>query len=179
MLKHLRKLFTAQAGQSAPAETQEEDVNMTQETGAAPQAAADANAVDMASLSASVVALTSQLAEANEKITSLMATIAAADEEKALTAAQAEEAKMSARKAQLVEAVGTTQADALMTVMGDLTDTAFATVLTGMTAAGKKEADSPAFTEAGVDAKADVQAVSKAAESNPVMDYLTAKYGNK
>ena len=171
MLKHLQKFFTAPAEQpSAQAETNKEDVTMTvKETGAALVAA---NTEAVAGLTASLASTVAELATAQAKIVELSALVEAAVAFKAAQAEDMLKAKTAARKLAVVAAVGTDKADALLAATTSLEDEAFNAVMAAMTTASTVEAKSSLFTESGVDAAAS----ATLADSNPTMDYLTAKY---
>lgn len=70
--------------------------------------------------------------------------------EKAALLAAAETAKLMARKNQIVAAVGTSQADAVMAATSTLDDVSFGAVLSAFAASFEQEAKSKMFTEAGV-----------------------------
>lgn len=103
----------------------------------------------------------------------------------------ASEAELTALKAEKVAAVETVRKSKIAAVLGDakveetfmaiksLDDTNFEIVLKSFATVKAAEAGGAAFKEQGVDASADVAAIQKAAESNPVMDLLRAKYGTK
>ncbi len=157
----------------APAQavvTEKEEVMDVKETGTAAQATAES----VASLSASVASLTADLATANSQISEMTSVIAEFVKADAKSAADALAVKLDARKTKIVAAVGTEKADALQAALATMTDGAFDAVMLAMSATVKTEATTALFTEVGVDATADTTKL--AAESNPVMDYLTAKY---
>lgn len=161
---------------TAQAETVKEDVTMDV-TGTV--AAVAEGQVDVAALQASVATLTSQLSDATSKIIELTSLVEAAAEFNSNREKAALEAKLANRKSLVEAAVGTVKADSVMAAVAGLDDGAFATVLSAMTAGTATEADTPLFKEQGVDASADVTAITKAAESNPVLDILQAKYQPK
>ncbi len=164
----------------AQAETQKkEDVVMDgQGTGAATDAVVDTNA-DMASLTASFATLTAQFNAQAEKVAELEKALADAATFKATAEADKAAATLAARKVKVVAAIGDEKATALMDVLGTMTDPAFDAVMTAMSAAQVKEAETPAFQEVGVDGKADLAKVEADVESNPTMDYLLSKYPPK
>lgn len=163
----------AKAETTVQTETTKEIIDMVKpETGEVSQASAESIVADMASLSASVAELTSKLSAAEDQIATLSTALANAKSEKAAAA-------MDARKAKVVAAVGTEKADALLASLSSLTDPAFDAVMDAMSVTSKAEAQSKLFTEQGVDASANVAAVTEAAKSNPVMDLLKAKYAPK
>jgi hypothetical protein len=148
------------------------------DNGGAALASADTNAgVDVAGLQASLASLTAELAGANDKIAELTAFAEAATEFQAAQAKAALDAKTAVRKLAVVEAVGTVKADALMAATASLEDGAFNAVMAAMKTTTDTEAETALFKEVGVDATADTSKL--AADSNPVMDYLTAKYKSK
>jgi hypothetical protein len=161
---------------TAQAETVKEEVTMSEKETVA---AVAENQVDVAALQASVLSLTSQLSDATSKITELNSLVEAATEFNANKEKVALEVKLADRKSKVEAAVGTAKAESVMAAVAGLDDGAFATVLSAMTTSTTTEASTSLFVEQGVDASADVAAIAKAAESNPVLDILQAKYPTK
>jgi hypothetical protein len=169
-----RKLGILPATVAEAADTAKENETMdVKDKDAAALAAADTNAVDVAGLQASLASTVAELADAHTKITELSALVEAAKEFNAAQVAAALEVKTAARKLAVVNAVGTVKADALMAATASLEDSAFDAVMAAMTTTAAAEADTALFKEVGVDAEASTTSL---ADSNPVMDYLTAKY---
>lgn len=122
--------------------------------------------------------------EAAEKITSLEAALAeanaaleAANADKAQAVVDAAALKAAARKEKVIAAVGTERAPALLTVTEGMEDAAFDAVLSALSTGAKAEAESPLFTEVGVDAQADTAKVVESESAE--MKILKAKYKPK
>lgn len=166
MLKHLRKYLT-----SAPAENKEEDTHMAVED-KQPDLSAPVLDVtgDVASLTAAIATLTTELAASQGKVAELTAQVEAATEFKAAQEAMAVEAKSAARLAKLVSAVGQDKAVGLHAATVAVDDVAFEAVVSALQTSMKTEEKSPLFTEAGVDATADTALVVDTGAR--VMDYL-------
>lgn len=128
----------------------------------------------VAGLQASVAALTTQLASAVSKIAELNSVIDASKQLEADKEAAAQAAKLADRKDQVTAAVGSANAEAVMSALAGLDDGSFATVLSAMATSSKAEAQTKLFTEQGVDAAADLAKTT--AESNATMTYLKSKY---
>ena len=174
MLDKFKKIFSADADNTAKAETEEEVLSMT-ETKELPELSAGANTAELtAALATSESALTtlqSSFAELNNKYTEAATKLAAIEAEKADLVAKAAEAKLAARKEKLELAVGDVKAAVLLTTLESLDDNAFGIVVESMTVNLDAEAKSALFVEAGVTAEA--------AEIKPThfKDYI--KKGNK
>lgn len=108
----------------------------------------------------------------------LVAAVAKAQEAEAALeklTADVETKRLQARKDAIVEAVGTTKADAMFEATKALDDAAFATVLSGFKAAVDVQAEAnPLMKEVGVDAQ-----VEPTAEANDVAEVLRRKYQSK
>lgn len=178
MLKHLQKFFSGDVPEAdttvseTPAASQadqlkELQMDVTQNSGATASAE-----VDVAALQSTVAALTSQLASAHTEIAMLTALVAEAAEFKAAKEKAEAEAKVAARTAKLVDVVGTEAAAGLQAATASLDDTAFDAVVSAMKSSAAKEATAPAFTEQGVEAKADASKVAEQAQTNGVLEYL-------
>lgn len=176
-MKDTLKRMLGLSPDTAKAEDTEKDVTMDALDTGAVTPAADANAVDVAALQASLATAVSELADAQTKIAELSGLVAAATEFAAAKDKAALEAKLSARKAKVTAALGTAKADAFMAATASMEDTAFDAVMSAMATTAATEADTALFKDVGVDAEVDQTKVS--AETNGVMDYLTSKYGQK
>jgi hypothetical protein len=172
MLKHLQKFFNGDTPtHAAPAAQSKEEVTM--KTDVTNDSAALAVALtENVSLRATVVSLTEQLATAKTELTELNGVVEAAKEFKANKEKAEAEAKVAARTAKLVAAVGTVAADGLQIATASMDDTAFDAVVAAITFKAAKEAASPAFKEAGVEGEASAEKLAAQAQSNRVMDYL-------
>lgn len=174
MIDALKRKLGLTPATAPVAETEKEDVTMdVKETGDAALAAAETNAVEVAGLTASLATAVAALADSHTKIAELSALVAAATEFQAAQATAALATKQAARKLAVEVAVGTAKADALYAATASLEDAAFDAVMAAMATTATAEANTQLFNEVGVDAEA---SASKLADSNPVMDYLTAKY---
>lgn len=161
----LKRMLSHFGTETAQAEYKEEDVNMdVNDTGG--------SAADAVELSTSLASVTEKLTAAQARIDELTAVLEAAGEFKAKAEKQALDAKMDARKVKIVAAVGTENADKLMSATAGLEDAQFDAVLAVAGVSSKVEAQTAPFKEVGVDAKADASKLA----SNPTMDILLAKY---
>jgi chromosome segregation ATPase len=106
--------------------------------------------------------LTAQLAEAAAQLESLKEFAAAAEAEKARLVAEAEAARLNARKEKIVAAVGTERADALMAATEALGDEQFNAVVAALNVSAAVEAQSEMFTEVGADAPTNPEKVDEA-----------------
>lgn len=130
------------------------------------------------------------LATASDQLNATLETLANKEAELAIVAGELAElkaakekaeadaltAKLEARQAAVVAALGTERADAFMAATKDMPDAQFNTVMAAMTATTSAEAKSDLFVEKGVDAQADVEALQAEAASNGTMAILKAKY---
>jgi hypothetical protein len=132
------------------------------------------NTAELTALQAQVAEQTAQL----EKLTALLAdanaVIATSMEAAAKAEAEAHAVKMEARKATIVENIGTAKAEAFLLATEALDDTAFAAVASALAGSVEFEANTTLFKEVGVDASATAETlpVSKSA----TMKILEAKY---
>jgi hypothetical protein len=166
----LKRLFGGPT--PAEAESKKEDVTMTIED-VKPDATVDASANTVATLTASLEAVTTELASANAKIAELTALVDAATAFKAAAEREAAELKATARKEKLVAAVGTEKADALMAATASMDDTAFGTLVAAMTTTLTVEAAQPTFREVGVEGEASKEGLDVlATASKNVLAYL-------
>lgn len=159
----------------APAQAdnkQEETVEMTTVATTEGAGLAVEMADPTAALTATVAALTAELADKDSKIAELTAVVAAAAEFQAAQAQAAALAKIAARTEKLAGAVGTEQAAVLQTALASLDDAAFDVAVNAMSSKLKVEAQSPAFTEVGVEGSADATKLAAEASGSRVMDYL-------
>jgi len=141
---------------------------------------------DAASYHAVVTELTlatSKLGETSTELATALANLATVTSEleamkaaKAKAEADALAAKMAQRKAAIVEALGTERADAFMVATEAMPDAQFETVMAAMNASVVAEASKPEFSEVGVDAQADLEALQAEAASNGTLAILQAKY---
>lgn len=157
MLKQLQKFFAGSPAQPASAETQEEDVNMTQTT-EQPNLAADN---PTAELSAQLATVTTTLANLQASFTELTtkyeqaqaALNASEDAQKAL-ATQAAAKRLEARTEAIKAAVGTSQLDSLLSATEGMADEQFNVIVSAMAKSFENEAKGPMFKEIGVAAEA-------------------------
>lgn len=122
---------------------------------------------------ATVATLTAQLAEASMKLEAANTALAAVELAKQASAELAKVKQMAARKAVVVDTIGTAKADAFLSATESLDDAAFEAVHMALVGSTVKEAGSALFKESGVDVTADA---SKVGEITPEMKALTAKY---
>ncbi len=118
----------------------------------------------------------SQLAESQAALAEVTAALTAVHEAKELAEANALAAKLTARKEKILAALGTERADAFMAATEAMPDAQFDTVMAAMAVTSAGEASSPAFTETGVEASANVDALVAEAETSGTGAMLAAKY---
>lgn len=123
--------------------------------------------------------LTAQFAELSGKYEQAQAALEALAKEKAEMIAAAAAAKLEARKAQVVAAIGTEKADGLMAATENLDDVQFNAVLSALAGSVSAEADTAMFKEVGVTAEVDAVKVVEAGGESKEMKLLRAKYGKK
>lgn len=170
-MKDTLKRLMGLAPQPAKAEQQKEEVTMTTDVTNDSAALAVALAENV-SLRATVVSLTEQLADTNTQVTELSAFAEAAKEFKATKEKSEAEAKVAARTAKLVDAVGTAAAAGLQLATASMDDAAFDAVVAAVALKSTAESNSPAFKEAGVEGEASAEQLATQAQSTRVMDYL-------
>lgn len=175
----LKRMLGITQAPPASAEELPKDVTMNVTDEATGLAAPDAGTVDVAGLEATVAALTSQLAEANNRNAELTELVAQATEFQASLVKQAAEAKTASRLASLVTVMGDAQAATMNASLASLSDEAFNGVLASLGAKSVAEASTPLFTEVGVDGEVDDKKLADETKGSGVMDYLTAKYKAK
>lgn len=117
-----------------------------------------------------------ELEAALRELAETKAALTAIQEANAKAAADTLAAKLAARKEAIVAALGTERADAFMAATKDMPDEQFKTVMAAMALNAEAEANKPEFTEVGVDAQADVNALQAEAASNGTAAILKAKY---
>lgn len=116
--------------------------------------------------------LAAQLEAAQARLAELEQFAADAEAAKQALLAEAEAKRLQVRKDQIVAAVGTARADALMTATEALDEAAFNAVVSALTVTAQTEKQSVMFTETGVSGSADATKV----EESPEMKILKARY---
>ena len=169
MLNALKKVFN----------TTNKEAEMSKEDVSVPEMAATQNVADLATqvdstttfaeLQAQFAIVTAQLAEAQ-------ASLAVVESAKQELVASAAAAKLAARSAALVAAVGTDKAPTLLANLSVLDDAAFESVVSSMSTSLSKEAESPMFKEVGVTAVVDA---TKVTDESSLTKALKQKYSAK
>jgi hypothetical protein len=116
------------------------------------------------------------LADSKAAMDSLTAELTAIKDANAKAAADALTAKLAAREAAITAELGSDRAAAFMDATRDMPDAQFNTIMAAMKASTTAEANQAEFTEVGVDAQADVNALQAEAASNGTAAILAAKY---
>lgn len=131
---------------------------------------------DVAELSEGLQVALLSVKEAESQRDELAAKLATLEAASVQAAADAAQAKLDARKAKIVAAVGTDRADAVFEATSALADAAFDAVVGAMTVAADKEAKSPLFTETGASVEANAATVDTPSKE---MQILREKFGKQ
>ncbi len=174
MLEHLKR-YIAGAKPPQPATLAETPKETTMENQDAPALVVQAPAQD-AGLQATVETLTAALADANAQVAELTALVAQATEFQAEQLKVAAEAKSASRLSQLATLLGDSAAATMNQSLAALGDEAFNGVVASLGVRSKTEAETPLFSEVGVDGEVDAVKLADDTKSTGVMNYLTNKY---
>lgn len=176
MLEHLKKFFSTQVEQPAAQVAPQEEVELMTKPEAQADMAAETNATELASQLAiateALVATQSQLTQLTEKFEAAQAALEEIEAAKAALIAEAAQAKMNARKAQIEATLGTDKAEAVLKATENLEDAAFDVVLSAFVKSLEVESQGTLFTEQGVAAEVDA---SKVAVESLEMQIIKAK----
>lgn len=158
MLDKLKKFLSAPADNPAKAETQKEDIAMTDEEKQAQLAAENKTAEMAASLEAASKALAEKeqaFAEMATKLEAATAALSALEAEKAQLKAEANAKVQAERKDKLAQAVGEDKATEMVASFESLSETQFDAVVGAMAKSFEVEASGKMFKEQGADVEAD------------------------
>ena len=173
MIDRFKKFFSAEADSTVAEATQPENGESMTTTKEQPELTAEDNtaelAAQLAAQSAALEDLQVKFAELNSKYEQATEALAKVESDKEDLVAKAAEARMTARKEKLENAVGSEKASTLLSSLDVLDDAAFDAVVSSMSVNLDKEQKSAMFTEVGV--------TTEAAEVKPAhfKDYIKTK----
>lgn len=154
-----------------------EEVDMTVDNKAPVELSSDMEAVvaELSTIKASFAEQATQVASLMTQLEAAQTALAEVEAAKAALATEAKNKQLEARKQRVEAAIGEAKAPAMLTATEQLDDAQFEAIVSAMAASFDAEADSPAFKEAGVSAKAEAPEVEESLE----MKIIKAKQSPK